>query len=194
VGRHRISSGWEALNEGAILMPVADCARRRRDPLAIGILAVIAITTLGCGNDGSSTHDPIDSSSAVSTRAAKGITTTAITATGSVPGSTLSVDGVLRTGEEFEVSFTGELRELRGGYLWVQRVDDAPVALLRSDGNPEIPMGYAVDATEFEMLDDGLSGATSRFLLPPDLAAGRYKLCTANSVPDICVEVEIHAG
>ena len=177
-------------------MSVADCARRRRDPPAIGLVAVITIATLGCGGDGSSVRDPIDSSSAVPTGAATATVTstaTAVTAMGSVPGSTLAVDGVLRAGEEFEVSFTGELRELRGGYLWVQELDDVRVALLRGDGNPEIPMGYAVDATEFEMLDDGLSGENSRFLLPPDLGAGRYKLCTANSVPDVCVEVEIRA-
>jgi hypothetical protein len=181
------------LDGGTILMPVADRVPRRRDPPAIGLLAVIAIVTMGCGGDGSSTRDRIDSSSAVPTRAATTATMIAITATGSAPGATVTVDGVLRAGEEFEVSFTGKLRELRGGYLWVQGLDDAPVALLRSDGNSEIPMGYVVDATEFEMLDDGLSGETSRFVLPPDLAAGRYQLCTANSLPDVCVEVEIRA-
>jgi hypothetical protein len=121
-------------------------------------------------------------------------TTTAITSTGSVQGSTLSVDRVLRAGDAFAVSFTGQLRDLRGGYLWVQRLDGAPVALLRSDGNPEIPMGYTVDAAEFDMLDDGLSGESSKFVLPPDLVAGRYKLCTANSLPEVCVAVEIRGG
>jgi hypothetical protein len=177
-------------------MPVPDCAPRRRKPPAIRLAAVSVIATLGCGDDGSSARDPVDSSSPVPIGAATATVTsitTDVTALGSVPGSTLTVGGVLRAGEEFEVSFTGELRELRGGYLWVQGLDDSRVALLRSDGNPEIPMGYAVDATEFEMLDDGLSGETSRFLLPPDLAAGRYKLCTANSVPGVCVEVEIRA-
>jgi hypothetical protein len=37
------------------------------------------------------------------------------------------------------------------------------------------------------MLDDGLSGDTSTFVLPPELAAGRYLLCTANSEPNQCI-------
>lgn len=176
---------------------MTDGAPRRRGPSAIGLVAVGAIATFGCGDDGSSARDPIDSTSAVPVGDATVTvtsTTTAITTTGSVQGSTLTVDGVLRAGEVFEVSFTGQLGDLRGGYLWVQGLDGAPVALLRSDGNPEIPMGYTVDAAEFEMLDDGLSGETSKFLLPPDLGTGRYKLCTANSVPEACVEVEVRAG
>jgi hypothetical protein len=55
-------------------------------------------------------------------------------------------------------------------------------------------MEGTADAAEFEMLVDGLSGETSKSQLPPDPGAGSYKLCTANSVPEVCVEGEVRAG
>ena len=102
----------------------------------------------------------------------------------------LGVDGPLHAGEVFEVTFTGRLTRIRGGYVWVRKSGENR-ALLRSDGNPEIPMGFEEDAAKFMMLDDGISGATSRFLLPPTLASGEYDLCTANSVPETCLAVEV---
>jgi hypothetical protein len=178
-----------------MLMSVHDGATRWRGLATIGVVAVGAMGTLGCGGDDSSTGDPIGSAS---TEPSGGTTVTAtptvIATTDSAPSSSLTVAGFLRAGEVFEMSFTGRLRELRGGYLWVQTLDGVQVALLRSDGNSEIPMGYTVNPAEFEMLDDGITGETSRFVLPPELDAGRYELCTANSVPEACVEVEVHAG
>jgi len=44
------------------------------------------------------------------------------------------------------------------------------------------------------MLDDGLSGETSRLLLPPDIEPGPYWLCTANSVGDDCTEFDVQAA
>jgi hypothetical protein len=109
----------------------------------------------------------------------------------SIDAAEFSVDQALRPGEPFDVSFTGGLRELRGGYLWLRLPDGTDVALLRSDGNPEIPMGYETDLSVAVGLDDALSGDTSTFVLPPELVAGRYLLCTANSGPEQCIAVDV---
>jgi hypothetical protein len=93
----------------------------------------------------------------------------------------MSVDGPLIVGAEFEVSFEGSLRRIRGGYFWLQELDGTRVALLRSDGNPEIPMSYNIDVATADMLDDGLSGESSMLILPPQIEPGPYLLCTANS-------------
>jgi hypothetical protein len=79
---------------------------------------------------------------------------------------------------------------LRGGYLWLQTADGERLALLRCDGNAEIPMGYDLDPNA-EILDDGISGNTSTFILPPELDDGTYTVCTANSLPNGCVEVVV---
>jgi hypothetical protein len=112
----------------------------------------------------------------------------------SIDAAEFSVDRALRPGETFDVSFTGGLRELRGGQLWLRLPDGTDVALLRSDGNPEVPMGYDTDPSVAEMLDDGLSGNTSTFVRPPELAAGRYLLCTTNSEPNQCITVDLLGG
>ena len=106
----------------------------------------------------------------------------------------MTVDQKIVTGQTFAVSFTGRLSTSRGGYLFVKNTGGVSVALLRSDGNSEIPMGYELDPDRFDMLDDGLSGAFSTFLFPPELPAGSYSLCTANSGPEECVSVEVSAG
>ena len=103
----------------------------------------------------------------------------------------MRVDQPIVAGQPFRVSFTGRLSELRGGYLFVRDSGGATVALLRSDGNAEIPMGYELDPGEWAMLDDGLSGAESTFVFPLELSAGSYVLCTANSGPEECAEVQV---
>jgi hypothetical protein len=167
-----------------MLISVDDATARR---WGLATMGLVAVSALGCGNDESGARTSTGSASF------ERAVTTGVAPIGSSHGSTVIVDGVLRAGDVFEVSFTGQLRELRGGYLWVQSLDGAQLALLRSDGNPEIPMGYTVDSAEFEMLDDGLTGETSKFVLPPELESGRYELCTANSLPTACVEVEVLA-
>ena len=106
----------------------------------------------------------------------------------------MSVNGPLAVGAEFEVSFRGSLRENRGGYFWLQKLDGTRVALLRSDGNPEIPMTYSLDLANVGMLDDGLSGESSMLVLPPAIEPGQYQLCTANSADDVCIEVDVGAA
>lgn len=103
----------------------------------------------------------------------------------------MRVDQPIVAGQPFPVSFAGQLSEHRGGYLFVKDTGGTTVALLRSDGNPEIPMGYELDPLVWGMLDDALSGAASTFVFPSELAAGRYTLCTANSGPEECVQVQV---
>ncbi len=107
--------------------------------------------------------------------------------------SNMSVDGGVVTGAEFDILFTGALSDSRGGYFWLERPDGTRMALLRSDGNAEIPMGYDLGVDDAMMLDDGLSGDTSRLLLPPDIEPGPYRLCTANSLGDDCTEIDVLA-
>jgi hypothetical protein len=108
--------------------------------------------------------------------------------------SDMSVHGPLVVGAESEVSFDGSLRRSRGGYFWIQELDGTRVALLRSDGNPEIPMSYSIDVASAEMLDDGLSGESSMLVLPPQIEPGPYLLCTANSADDVCIDVDVQTA
>jgi hypothetical protein len=103
----------------------------------------------------------------------------------------MRVDQTIVAGQPFLVSFAGQLSEVRGGYLFVRDAGGITVSLLRSDGNAEIPMGYELDPGDWAMLDDGLSGAASTFVFPSELSAGSYVLCTANSGPEECVQVQV---
>ena len=96
-------------------------------------------------------------------------------------------------GAEFEVSFEGSLRRVRGGYFWIQEVDGAPVALLRSDGNPEIPMSYDIDVANAGMLDDGLSGESSTLVSHHRSSQGCITCAPRNSPEDVCIEVDVRA-
>jgi hypothetical protein len=137
-------------------------------------------------DDPTTTEQPGDRSTAAAAESAP-------TSAGPAAASGLSVDGPLRTGDVFQVSFAGELRDLRGGYMWVRTLDGSGVALLRSDGNPEIEMSSTMDLAEYEMLDDGLTGETSNFVLPTALPPGQYTFCTANSRPEACTDIEVLA-
>ena len=106
----------------------------------------------------------------------------------------MTVHRKIVTGQTLVMSFTGRLSTSRGGYLFVKNIGGVSVALLRSDGNSEIPTGYELDPDRFDMLDDGLSGTFSTFLIPPELPAGSYSLCTANYGPEECVSVEVSQG
>jgi hypothetical protein len=104
----------------------------------------------------------------------------------------MTADRTLIAGQTFTMTFTGQLRDLRGGYLWLQTAIGTNIALLRSDGNPSVPMGYTLDTAAWDILDDGLSGDTSTFTVPPSITLGQYLLCTANSGPgEECTPVEI---
>lgn len=121
-----------------------------------------------------------------------GVPTSTDPSAGTAASSALmQVEDDIVAGQTFAVSFTGQLRESRGGYLFVDDASGETVALLRSDGNSEIPMGYELDPDRWEMLDDGLSGASSMFVFPPELPAGTYELCTANSLMEECISVEV---
>ncbi len=148
----------------------------------------VALAVMGCD---STEQDEGQATTTVPSSSAPTTSLRVTTTTQTSGGVLLSVQGPLRSGEEFIVSFSGPLQTSRGGYLWLETVDGSRVALLRSDGNPDIPMGYELDPTKQEQLDDAISGATSTFVLPPNLTAGPYVLCTANSRPDACAEVVI---
>lgn len=102
----------------------------------------------------------------------------------------MSISQSVVPGEEFTVAFSGGLRDQRGGYLWVKTAEGSAVALLRSDGNPDIPMGYELDVTDATMLTDGLLGDTSTFTFPAELPTGRYTLCTALGNEE-CLSIEV---
>ncbi len=87
----------------------------------------------------------------------------------------MTVDQQVVAGPTFAVSFTGRLSTTRGGYLFVKDMEGVSVALLRSDGNSEIPMGYELDPDKFGMLDDGLFGTSSTFPLPAGTARRRLR-------------------
>jgi hypothetical protein len=160
------------------------------------MLAAVSCAAAACGsssasNSATTTPSPIAEASSTPTTATSSSTTD--TPTQAATGDELfSVEGTLNPGERFGVSFFGPLRTLRGGYLLLQTTDGEHVALLRGDGNADIPMGYDLDLNA-EILDDGISGNTSTFILPPELNEGTYTLCTANSLPNGCVDVVVAA-
>jgi len=104
----------------------------------------------------------------------------------------MTVESPLQAGGQFRVTFDGKLRESRGGYFWLRTPAGVAVALLRSDGNPEVAMDYSLDVTHATMLADALAGPTSRLVLPPDIPPGTYLFCTALGNEE-CVEVVLRA-
>jgi hypothetical protein len=142
--------------------------RARRIPALVLATAVV----VGCSSDADTTQLPATSTTTVSV------------------STLMSVKSPITAGETFVVNFSGRLAEIRGGYLSVTDATGAVVASLRSDGNSEIPMAYVL-GSNLDQLDDGLSGAKSTFIFPPELPAGSYTLCTTNSGPTECVPVVV---
>jgi len=105
----------------------------------------------------------------------------------------MAVDRPIVKGQPFQVSFTGRLSELRGGYLYVQDMNGDALALLWDDSLVESPTGYELDPTRWEILDYGVMGDESSFVFPSELSAGSYLLCTANSAGGGCVAVSVTA-
>ena len=93
------------------------------------------------------------------------------------------LDQNIQSGAEFRVMFSGRLASSRGGYFNLIDRSGTVIALLRSDGNNEIPMGYETNPERFVQFDDALTGeGPSQLQLPPTVTPGAYQLCTANSV------------
>jgi hypothetical protein len=170
-------------------------------------LLCASLVLVGCGSSdaGSAASAPVSASPgstiAVTQSSASATPTTqsstiatATTVTSTMPSGDLAVDDPLVPGEQFQVVFAGRLRELRGGYFWLKTPEGARLALLRSDGNSEIPIGYSTDVTHATMLADGLSGERATLELPPDVAPGSYVLCTADSGDEECVDVQVRAA
>ncbi len=80
---------------------------------------------------------------------------------------------------------------MRGGYFYLMRGDEL-IALLWSDANEEVPMGSTTDPGEMEILDFGVSGpGPDHVALPEGAPPGDYRLCTANSLPEVCAAVTV---
>lgn len=94
-------------------------------------------------------------------------------------------------GGQVEVRFAGSLSTLHGGYFYLYNQSGSPVAALWSDGNGE-PPGATTDLDNFEILDFGVPGSgPDTVVTPVELAPGSYRLCTANSRPEACAELEV---
>ncbi len=165
---------------------------------AVGLLAACdtsdADSTTSSGRDlNAASAESIQSPDSMSSRGETSMSPTTETSIPDDSSTNMSVGGALLVGAEFDVSFTGSLRDSRGGYFWLQHLDGTRLALLRSDGNSEIPMGYDLNVVDAMMLADGLSGERSTLVLPPQLLPGPYRLCTANSATDHCIDVDVDA-
>jgi hypothetical protein len=157
----------------------------------VGLLSIAGCSSTGDESGGSKA--PVDTS--VDDSPSSNVTgpPSSTRATEQPRSSLLAVEGPVVAGQQFTVSFSGRLEESRGGYLWVRDPDGATLALLRGDGNPEIPIGYEL-GPQSTMLDDGLSGEQSNFIFPSEMETGEYTLCTANSGVEECLAIAVLAG
>lgn len=95
-------------------------------------------------------------------------------------------------GSTLEVSFTGSLNEMRGGFFLLADSSGRPVAMLWSDKFEGEGQGFDLDAANAPVLDFGVVvPGPDTLVLPPGLDAGIYKLCTENSRPAACTTIEI---
>jgi hypothetical protein len=84
------------------------------------------------------------------------------------------------------------MAELRSPYYLLRNRDGLTVALLRSDGNPEVPMGYQTNPSKFEALTDALVGPGPNALqLPPTIPGGDYTLCEYTNIRRRCVPLTV---
>jgi hypothetical protein len=181
-------------------------ARTERCALVASAVLSVGLFVVACGSsDGESgaaaqrssspaSDAPVSESSASATTIQSPPFASDATVKAGMPSLNMAVEDALVPGQKFHVRFDGRLRDSRGGYFWLNSPSGAPLALLRSDGNPEIPIGYSRDVTHATMLADGLSGERSTLILPPDLAPGSYALCTADSGQEECLDVRVQAA
>ncbi len=93
-------------------------------------------------------------------------------------------------GSQIEVYYEGPIAADRGGYFYLEDAAGKQIAGLWSDRGESGDPGFTTDLDEFEILDYAVSGrGPDTLLTPPDLKAGQYRLCTANSVPETCAAV-----
>jgi hypothetical protein len=98
----------------------------------------------------------------------------------------------VRPGATFEVSFTGSLDEMRGGFFLLSDFSGRPVALLWSDKFEGEGPGFDLDVANAPVLDFGvIAPGPDTLVLPSDLDAGVYELCTENSRPTACTTIEV---
>ncbi len=101
----------------------------------------------------------------------------------------------LTAGGEFSVSYDGYFS--RGGYYLLSRIDSdgdvaAPEYLLESHHNPGTPQVYPIAGDGWGVDDYGVDiAAPDRLVLPDDIDAGRWQLCTANAIQEACADLQI---
>lgn len=96
------------------------------------------------------------------------------------------------SGSEIAVRYDGRLAKNRGGYFYLVNSAGERIAGLWTDKDERGEAGYTTELEEFEILDFSVSGTGPDILLiPTELAPGRYRLCTANSAPDVCATVNV---
>lgn len=94
-----------------------------------------------------------------------------------------------------ELRFRGSLADTRGGYFMLVDPDGTEVAGMWSDQGPDRTPGFTLALDTFGVLDNAVSGpGPDTVVMPSPLAVGDYRLCTANSAPEACVDVQVVAG
>jgi len=114
--------------------------------------------------------------------------------------STRTVDGLLTVtpaevaaGGTVEATFSGDLANDRGGYFYLNNSTGNPVAVLWTDKDEERGgAGSSTQINETVILDYAIVDPDpDTLILPTEVQPGRYQLCTANSIPRTCTEIEI---
>ena len=178
-------------------------ALARRRAITVSLLGVF-LFVIGCDTKGPERTGTATSSTASGNRSASDSTTSSQLAPplelteaslSEIP-STMRVDpGNVPSGTEFGVEFSGPLRDSHGAFYILSDSSGAQVAGLWSDKFNEIGIespGYTTDLDSFEILDfPVIDGTPDRLLIPPSLDPGRYRVCTANSRPEVCAEVMV---
>lgn len=102
----------------------------------------------------------------------------------------------LQAGESFSAEF--DAQSLRGGYFllscWLGDRWAEPTFLLESDANGSTPtVQLLVDEPAAEILDYGIEGpGPDGLMLPASIEPGLWRLCTANSLNDLCVQLVVN--
>lgn len=163
------------LRDGAL----ADIGSRR----SASVLIAVALLS-GCRSS-TSERDPIEPTTLVSGSSGE---------VSPLKEMQLVGDDRVKPGGTFEVTFSGSMSDARGGSFELRNSSGVGVALLRSDGNPEVPIGYETDPSRFEALADKLSGpGPATLLLPPTISAGEYTVCpfTSLDTSSSCIVIQI---
>ena len=98
-------------------------------------------------------------------------------------------------GEVVQLNFNGELLKSHGAYYQIDNLDSEFVAGLwsnkLSEPGVESP-GYVLEFSKFSGLDfPVIDRLPDEILIPPSITPGAYRLCTFNSAPEACINIEV---